>query len=144
MLVNLFETAVTQTMGYPSQLCVTAEFCGKALAIEHDGSVFSCDHFVYPEYRLGDIKQRPLTHMTLSTRQEAFGMSKRDSLPDYCLKCPYLTLCRGECPKNRLVRAQDGEIGLNYLCPGIKRFFDYAVPILAGIAQMLKEHDQGR
>lgn len=144
VLVNLFETAVAQTMGYPSQLCVTAEFCGKALAIEHDGSVFSCDHFVYPEYRLGDIKQRPLTHMAFSTRQEAFGMSKRDSLPDYCLKCPYLTLCWGECPKNRLIRTPDGEIGLNYLCPGIKRFFDYAAPILAGIAHVLKEQDQGR
>ncbi|WP_421193406.1 anaerobic sulfatase maturase [Aeromonas enteropelogenes] len=144
VLVNLFETAVAQTMGYPSQLCVTAEFCGKALAIEHDGSVFSCDHFVYPEYRLGDIKQRSLAHMAFSTRQEAFGMSKRDSLPDYCLKCPYLTLCWGECPKNRLVRTPDGEIGLNYLCPGIKRFFDYAAPILAGIAHVLKEQDQGR
>ncbi|HDZ8881163.1 TPA: anaerobic sulfatase maturase [Aeromonas dhakensis] len=137
VLVNLFETAVAQTMGYPSQLCVTAEFCGKALAIEHDGSVFSCDHFVYPEYRLGDIKQRPLSHMAFSTRQESFGMSKRDSLPEYCRQCPYLTLCWGECPKNRLIRAPDGELGLNYLCPGIKHFFDYAAPILAGIAQVL-------
>ncbi|WP_421160245.1 anaerobic sulfatase maturase [Aeromonas dhakensis] len=144
VLVNLFETAVAQTMGYPSQLCVTAEFCGKALAIEHDGSVFSCDHFVYPEYRLGDIKQRPLTHMVFSTRQEAFGMSKRDSLPEYCRQCPYLTLCWGECPKNRLIRAPDGELGLNYLCPGIKHFFDYAAPILAGIAQVLTTQQQSR
>lgn len=138
VLVNLFETAVAQTMGHAAQTCVTSEFCGKALAIEHDGSVFSCDHFVYPEYKLGNISQIPLNEMAFSIRQEGFGMSKRDSLPQYCLDCPHLKLCWGECPKNRLLRTPDGEIGLSYLCPGLKSFFDYAAPILVGISEVLQ------
>ncbi|GGB05116.1 anaerobic sulfatase maturase [Agarivorans gilvus] len=138
VLVNLFETAVAQTMGYPAQICVMAEFCGKALAIEHDGSVFSCDHFVYPEYKLGNIRDIPLNHMVFSVRQEAFGMSKRDSLPDYCRRCPHLKLCWGECPKNRLLKTPEGELGLNYLCSGFRQFFDYASPILVGISRILQ------
>lgn len=139
VLVNLFETAVAQTMGYPSQLCVTSEFCGKALAIEHDGSVYSCDHFVYPEYKLGNIRDHKLNHIVFSVRQEAFGMSKRDSLPDYCLSCDHLNLCWGECPKNRLIKTPEGEIGLNYLCSGLKAFYEYASPILVGIATMIQQ-----
>ncbi|MCH1925328.1 anaerobic sulfatase maturase [Shewanella sp. C31] len=139
VLVNLFETAVAQTMGQPAQTCVTSEFCGKALAIEHDGNVYSCDHFVYPEYQLGNINDKPLNHMAFSIRQEAFGMSKRDSLPEYCRQCPHLKLCWGECPKNRLLKTPDGELGLSYLCPGLRTFFDYAAPILVGITQVLQQ-----
>ncbi|ADU71665.1 anaerobic sulfatase maturase [Pantoea sp. At-9b] len=137
--VNLFETAVVQTMGLPSQLCITAEFCGKGLAIEKNGDVFSCDHYVYPEYRLGNVTTHQLAHMVFSERQKQFGMGKRDTLPVYCKTCPYLTLCWGECPKNRIVRAPDGELGLNYLCPGIKAFFHSATPALQHIAKILRE-----
>ncbi|MCV5918763.1 SPASM domain-containing protein, partial [Escherichia coli] len=87
---NLFETAVAQVMGKPSQLCVTAEFCGKGLAIEHNGDVFSCDHYVYPEYKLANIHEHSLNDMAFSTRQYTFGMAKRESLPTYCKQCPYL------------------------------------------------------
>ncbi|MBR9865508.1 MAG: anaerobic sulfatase maturase [Oceanospirillales bacterium] len=142
VLVNLFETAVAQTMGQPSQLCVTAEFCGKGLAIEHDGSVYSCDHYVYPEYRVGNIHQHQLNEMVFSTRQETFGMSKRDSLPQACKSCDHLKLCWGECPKNRIIRTADGEAGLNYLCSGLKKFYDYAAPILVGISVMLQQQEQ--
>ncbi len=135
--VNLFESAVAQTMGLPAQVCVMSEFCGKALAIEYDGALFSCDHFVYPEYQLGNIHSTPLNQMVFSIRQEAFGMSKRDSLPDYCMRCPHLRLCWGECPKNRLLTTPDGEEGLNYLCSGFKAFFNEAAPILVGIAANL-------
>ncbi|OEF27546.1 anaerobic sulfatase maturase [Vibrio rumoiensis] len=140
VLVNLFETAVAQTMGKPSQLCVTAEFCGKGLAIEHDGAVYSCDHYVYPEYQVGNVKDTELNKLVFSTCQEAFGMSKRESLPQYCKSCDHLNLCWGECPKNRLIRTPDGEVGLNYLCSGIKQFFDYSKPMLAGIAVLLQQN----
>ena len=97
--VNLFETAVVQTMGLPSQLCITAPFCGKALAIEKNGDVYSCDHYVYPEYKLGNIKAHKLAHMVFSERQKVFGMGKKETLPAYCKSCPHLNLCWGECPK---------------------------------------------
>ena len=142
VLVNLFETAVAQVMGKPSQLCVTAEFCGKGLAIEHNGDVFSCDHYVYPEYKLANIKTYSLSDLALSTRQYSFGMAKRNSLPTYCLQCPYLSCCWGECPKNRLIKTWDGETGLNYLCSGIKAFFDYSFPILVGLAEVLKSKEK--
>ncbi len=123
--VDLFETAVAQSMGLPSQRCITAEFCGKGLAVEHNGDVFSCDHYVYPEYRVGNIKDTHWSDMAYSDRQKKFGFAKRDTLPKYCLECPSLKLCWGECPKNRLVRTPDGEVGLNYLCPGLKNFYSH-------------------
>ncbi len=138
VLVNVFETAVVQTMGQPSQLCIYHEFCGKGMAVEHDGSVFACDHYVYPEYRLGRIQERSLAEMAFSRRQMEFGLAKRDTLPACCRQCPHLKMCRGECPKNRIVRAPDGESGLNYLCPGLKQFFMHAEPHLRRIADQLR------
>ena len=123
--VDLFETAVAQSLGMPSQRCVTAEFCGKGLAVEHNGDVFACDHYVYPEYRIGNIHETHWGQMAYSEQQRQFGFAKRESLPGYCRKCHYLRLCWGECPKNRLVRSPDGEPGLNYLCPGLKHFFGH-------------------
>ncbi|MEX3071045.1 anaerobic sulfatase maturase [Vibrio alginolyticus] len=141
VLVNLFETAVAQVMGKPAQLCITSEFCGKGLAIEHNGDVYSCDHYVYPEYKLSNIHEHSLNEMAFSTRQFSFGMAKRDSLPDYCKKCPYLKYCWGECPKNRLIKTPDGEEGLNYLCSGIRRFFDDTLPMLVGLSQLLQQQN---
>ncbi|MFC6948575.1 SPASM domain-containing protein [Paraburkholderia dipogonis] len=135
VLVNLFETAVVQTMGRPAQTCVTAEFCGKALAIEHDGEVYSCDHYVYPSYSLGNIHKTHLGEMAFSARQQSFGYAKRDSLPAYCAQCKHLKLCWGECPKNRFVRSPAGEPGLNYLCSGIRRFYDHAGPAIRQLAK---------
>ncbi len=123
--VNLFETAVAQSLGMPSQTCTQGEFCGKGMAVEHNGDVYSCDHFVYPEYRLGNIRQRHEAEMAFSQQQKIFGFAKSDMLPKYCRDCPHLKLCWGECPKNRLVRTPDGELGLNYLCPGWKRFYSH-------------------
>ena len=121
--VDLFETAIAQSLGMPSQRCVTGEFCGKGMAIEHNGDVFSCDHYVYPEYRIGNIREIHLGTMAYCGKQKAFGFAKRDTLPQYCRQCPHLKLCWGECPKNRLVKTPDGEAGLNYLCPGMKAFY---------------------
>ena len=123
--IDLFETAVAQSLGWPSQRCITAEFCGKGLAVEYNGDVFACDHYVYPEYRLGNIGETHWSQMAYSEGQKSFAFAKRHSLPQFCQQCPHLRLCWGECPKNRLVRTLDGEIGLNYLCPGLKRFYGH-------------------
>ena len=135
VLVNLFETAVVQTMGRPAQTCITAEFCGKALAIEHDGEVYSCDHYVYPEWSLGNIRTTHIGEMAFSERQQNFGYAKRDALPAYCRQCKHVKLCWGECPKNRFVKSPDGEPGLNYLCAGIRRFHEHAGPSLRQLAR---------
>ena len=112
-------------MGRVNPLCTLAPMCGKGVALEHDGSLYSCDHYVYPEYRLGNIRDTPLADMVFSPRQEFFGTNKERTLPDMCRKCEYEFACFGECPKNRFVRTPDGQPGLNYLCPGWKRFFGH-------------------
>jgi len=138
VLVNFCETLVAQHMGLPSQVCVHSEFCGKGVAVEHNGDVYSCDHYVYPEYRLGNIHQRSLGDMVFDPVQVKFGYAKSDTLPACCRQCEYLRDCWGECPKNRLLRTPDGEPGLNYLCPGLKRFFAHAVPAAAKMAAQLR------
>jgi len=139
VLVNHFETLVAQHLGLPSQLCIYGEICGKGVAIEHDGSVYSCDHYVYPEYRLGAIGEKPLTDLAFAPAQFKFGFAKSKTLPRYCRECSYLRDCWGECPKNRLIRTPDGEAGLNYLCAGLRKFYKHALPeieqIVAGLRQ---------
>jgi uncharacterized protein len=121
--VQYFDAAVEAWMGHVSPLCTLAPMCGKGLALERDGSVFACDHYVYPEYRLGTIGLQPLAEMAFSETQERFGRAKEGTLPDYCRRCVYEFACFGECPKNRFLRTPEGEPGLNYLCQGWKRFF---------------------
>jgi len=123
--VNLFETAVAQWMGMDSQLCIYHEFCGKGVALEHDGNLYSCDHYVYPEYRLGNILETSSSRMVFSEAQRKFGLDKFNSLPTQCRQCRYLFACNGECPKNRVIRTGDGEPGLNYLCSGLHKFWSH-------------------
>ena len=137
VLVNFCETLVVQRMGLPSQVCVYAENCGKGVALEHDGSVYSCDHYVYPEYRLGNVRQSSLGDMVFSPTQVRFGYAKSEALPTYCRQCEYLTDCWGECPKNRLLRTPAGDPGLNYLCSGLKRFFRHASSAASRMAKSL-------
>lgn len=137
VFVNFCETLVVQHMKLPSQACIYSEVCGKGVAIEHDGSTYACDHYVHPEYRRGNIVDRSLGDMVFDPDQVRFGYAKSETLPGYCRKCDFLSDCWGECPKNRFVRAPDGEIGLNYLCPGLKRFFAHATPRAAKIAAQL-------
>ena len=139
VLVNHFETLVAQHLGMPSQLCIYGEFCGKGIAVENDGSVYSCDHYVYPEYRLGNIHDHALHEMVLSRTQVKFGYAKGETLPGYCRQCEFLTDCWGECPKNRILRTPDGEPGLNYLCSGFKRFFAHALPEVDRIVANLRK-----
>ena len=135
--VNLFETVVAQAAGMPAQTCTQAEICGKGLALEHDGGVFSCDHFVYADYQLGNIKQRHLGDLAFSPRQIKFGLDKRDTLPKQCRDCDYLKLCWGECPKNRLIKTRDAEPGLNYLCSGLLQFYKHIGPDVIKILKHL-------
>jgi uncharacterized protein len=130
IFVNQFETLMAQHMGEPSQMCVYSECCGKGVAVEHDGSVYACDHFVYPDYRIGDLRKGRLRDAVLSRGQVKFGYAKSESLPKQCRACPFLSDCRGECPKNRP--------GLNYLCTGFKTFFDHATPEVDRIAGELQ------
>jgi uncharacterized protein len=139
VLVNHFETLVAQHLGRGSQLCVYGEFCGKGVAVEHDGSVFACDHYVYPEYRLGHIRETGLHGMVFSRPQVQFAYAKNETLPPCCRQCPYLTDCWGECPKNRILRAADGAPGLNYLCRGFKEYFAHAVPEVERLASRLRQ-----
>lgn len=138
MHVDIFESAVAQALGLPAQRCVTAEFCGKGLAIEHNGDVYPCDHYVYPEFRRGNIQETHWGAMAYSETQQQFGFAKRDTLPQDCVHCPYLQLCWGECPKNRLVRTATGEAGLNYLCPGLKKFYAHIQRDMPSILQRVK------
>jgi len=121
--VHYFEAAVETWMGRVSPLCTHSPMCGKGLALEHDGYVYSCDHYVYPEYRLGSIVDKPLDQMAFSAKQERFGTNKERHLTNHCRRCEYLFACFGECPKNRFIRAPDGEPGHNYLCSGWKKFY---------------------
>ena len=142
VLVNHFETLVAQHLGQPSQLCIYNKFCGKGIAVEHDGSTYSCDHYVYPEYRLGTLREKPLAEMAFSRAQVKFGYAKFKKLPRYCRECAYLNDCWGECPKNRLLRTPDGEPGLNYLCAGLKKFFKHALPEVERTVSELKKEDE--
>jgi serine-type anaerobic sulfatase-maturating enzyme len=121
--VHYFDAAVETWMGHISPLCTLAPLCGKGLALERDGAVYACDHYVYPEYRLGNVRHTPLAAMAFSPQQERFGRAKEGDLPGYCRRCPYQFACFGECPKNRFIKTPDGEPGLNYLCAGWKQFF---------------------
>lgn len=137
--VNYFEAAVETWMGHISPLCVQAPMCGKGLALERDGSVYACDHYVYPEYRIGNIMEKPLDQMAFSEMQERFGRVKEGMLPEYCRQCEYQFTCFGECPKNRFIKTSDGEFGLNYLCLGWKKFFAHIDPYVQKIVRGLGE-----
>ena len=136
--VQLFDVALGNWMGLGSSLCVFAEKCGAALAIEHNGDLYSCDHFVYPRYKLGNVMNQNLGAMVNSPQQIQFGNAKLDLLPKYCQSCEVRFACNGECPKHRFIQTPDGEAGLNYLCPAYKKFFNHIDPHMKTMAQLLR------
>lgn len=136
--VQLFDVTLGNWMGLGSSLCYFSETCGTALAIEHNGDVFSCDHYVYPHFHLGNVLNSSLGNMVASEFQQQFGNAKRDSLPAYCRACDVRHLCHGECPKRRFLRAPDGEPGLNYLCSAYKKFFHHSAPAMRHMAALLR------
>jgi uncharacterized protein len=123
--VQHFDTALANWYGEPHGICVFSPTCGSALVIEHNGDIYSCDHFVDRDHLLGNILTESLTGLVNSEMQRQFGLSKRENLPNYCRKCPVLFACRGECIKNRFGVTPEGEPGLNYLCEGYRMFFSH-------------------
>ncbi len=136
--VQIFDIALEAWMGLPPSLCVFAETCGNAMALEHNGDLYSCDHYVYPENRLGNVVEQGLASLVESEQQHAFGQAKRTTLPQHCLDCDVRFICNGECPKHRFLKTPDGEPGLNYLCEGYKRFFHHIDPYMRFMAQELR------
>lgn len=138
--VQLFDTTLANWMGMEGSLCTMARECGHAGVMEYNGDVYSCDHFVFPEYKLGNIRDNTLTEMMYSERQRAFGQNKYRSLPQQCKSCHYLFACHGECPKNRFSETAQGEPGLNYLCQGYYRFFEHVAPYMDFMKRELAAH----
>ena len=128
--VQIFDSTLANWVGQQPGVCTLAETCGHAGVMEWNGDVYQCDHFVFPEYRLGNIRERSLTEMMYSEKQLRFGADKRDGLPGQCRECEYLFACNGECPKNRFIKTERGERGLNYLCRGYKKFFSHVAPYM--------------
>lgn len=126
MFVQHFDAALAAWVRAPPEMCIFAPTCGTALALEHNGDLFSCDHFVQLNHLLGNILETPLVELVASAMQQRFGLAKRDSLPQYCLKCPVRFACHGECPRNRFTSTPAGVPGLNYLCAGYRAFFAHA------------------
>ena len=125
MYVQIFDVSLAAWSGQSPGLCIFMETCGDALALEHNGDLYACDHYVEPDYLLGNITEIPMMEMVLSEQQRAFGQAKLDTLPQYCLSCDVRFICNGGCPKNRIITTPDGEPGLNYLCEGYKAFFHH-------------------
>ncbi len=136
VFVQLFDVALGNWMGLGPGLCVFGETCGGAMALEHNGDLYSCDHYVYPKYKLGNILNQNLGDMAASSAQQSFGNAKRDSLPKYCLDCEVRFACHGECPKHRFIQTPQGETGLNYLCAAYKRFFTHIDPYMQSMAAL--------
>jgi uncharacterized protein len=138
VFVQLFDVALGNWMGMGGSLCVFSETCGRALALEHNGDLYSCDHYVYPQYKLGNLMNQSLGDMVDSAQQRKFGQDKKDSLPRYCRECPVRFACHGECPKHRFIKSPDGEPGLNYLCAAYKRFFTHIDAPMKLMANLLR------
>lgn len=137
--VQLFDVTLGNWCGVAPSLCAFGEVCGDGLVVEHNGDVYSCDHFVYPEYRLGNIMNDELVTMYRSNEQQAFGRDKRDALPLECKRCNYYFLCHGECPKHRFEYAKNGEPYMNVLCEGYKMFFRHTDPYMRYMKTLIEK-----
>lgn len=137
--VQLFDVALGAWLGQPGGLCIFAPTCGQALALEHNGDLFSCDHFVEPDYLLGNIQSDHLLTLVASDRQRQFGQNKLDSLPNTCRTCQVRFACHGGCPKDRFIHTPNGEPGLNYLCAGYKAFFNHVDRPMKIMATLLRQ-----
>ena len=136
--VQLFDVALGIWAGAGSSTCVFAEKCGRALAMEHNGDLYSCDHYVYPKYKLGNVMNASLASLVDGAQQVKFGNDKLDTLPDFCRSCDVRFACNGECPKHRFIDTPDGQPGLNYLCAAYKRFFAHVDPHMQTMTRVLQ------
>jgi uncharacterized protein len=138
VFVQMFDVALGSWVGIHS-LCIFSPTCGQALAMEHNGDVYSCDHFVEPDYLLGNIQETHLIELVASEKQQKFGNDKRDTLPSYCRECDVRFACNGGCPKDRFIETPDGETGLNYLCAGYKLYFHHIDQPMRTMADLLRQ-----
>lgn len=137
IFIQLFDSTLANWIGEQPGVCTMAKECGHAGVMEFNGDVYSCDHYVFPEYKLGNIYSQTLVEMMYSERQQEFGRAKKSSLTGQCRRCKYLFACNGECPKNRFVKSVDGEEGQNYLCAGYYQFFKHAAPYMDFMKEQL-------
>jgi len=136
--VQQFDTSLASWAGQSPGICIYMETCGNAPVIEHNGDVYSCDHYVYPENILGNIMETDLMELMNIPKQSVFGKAKHTTLPKYCIECDYKFACNGECPKHRVIISPEGEPGLNYLCKGLKKYFKRVDPYMKFMANELK------
>jgi len=138
MFVQTFDGVLASYVRGRSSLCVFSPTCGEGVALEHNGDVYSCDHYVEPRYILGNITEIPLSDLVSGAKQRAFGQAKSENLPRTCRDCRFLFTCHGECPKNRVLTTPDGEPGLNWLCQGLKAFFAHVNRPMQIMADLLR------
>ena len=136
VFVVTFDVALGSWLGQHNA-CIVSPTCGASLVMEHNGDVYSCDHYVEPDHRLGNVRETPLGDLVLMEKQRRFGQAKYDTLPNYCRKCSSLFACYGECPRNRFIKTPDGEDGLNYLCEGYKAFFQHIDKPMRTMAELV-------
>ena len=136
--IQMFDATLASWIGESPGICVYQETCGNAIVMEHNGDIYSCDHYVYPENILGNIMETSLVELVNLQKHISFGKKKVSSLPGYCINCEYRFACNGECPKHRFISTPDGESGLNYLCKGLKLFFEHVQPYMQFMANELK------
>jgi len=139
IFIQHFDAALANWVGAQPGVCIFSKTCGTALALEHNGDLYSCDHFVEPNYKLGNIQEKPMIELIASEQQRQFGQAKFDSLPNYCRTCDVRFACHGGCPKNRFMETPDGEAGLNYLCAGYKAFFTHINQPMTMMAELLRQ-----
>jgi len=139
IFVQIFDMALAQWAGQGATLCVFAPECGSALALEHNGDLYACDHYVYGHYKLGNLLEHPLSELAALPKQRQFGRDKREKLPSTCLACPVRFVCNGDCPKHRFLRTPQGEPGLSYLCAAYKRFFTHIEPAMRTMCELLHQ-----
>jgi uncharacterized protein len=140
LFVMNFEWALNAWIGAASPVCIFSRQCGRAVALEHNGNVYACDHYVYPEYELGNVLKGNLGQMVERSVASGFGPHKETSLPRYCRECDVLEACRGGCPKHRFATSPEGEPGLHYLCPGYRKFFRHSRKYLRAMATLLENN----
>ena len=137
IFVEIFDCTLANWMGVSPGICAYSKECGHAGVMEHNGDVYSCDHFVFPEYKLGNIRDHSLIDMLYGEQQQEFSRLKHSSLPRQCKECGMEFACHGECPKNRFMKDQYGDSGLNYLCPGYYHYYQHVAPYMDYMKQEL-------
>jgi uncharacterized protein len=137
--VQMFDVALGAWIGQPGGLCIFAPTCGNALALEHNGDLYSCDHYVEPDYLLGNIQTDSMLDLVVTKKQQQFGQDKQTNLSRYCRECEVRFACHGGCPKNRFIQTPDGQSGLNYLCTAYKTFFTHVDRPMRLMASLLQQ-----